>query len=68
MHVGDKFSEVDRAHTVCAVLQLLCQRRLLSFCCLCLCVPCFCCWFENEREERKIEAVVAVILDAVDRG
>ena len=24
--------------------------------------------FENEREERDIEAVVAVILDAVDRG
>ena len=24
--------------------------------------------FENERKERKIEAVVAVILDAVDRG
>ena len=24
--------------------------------------------FENEREEREVEAVVAVILDAVDRG
>ena len=73
VHVGDKFSEVDRVHAVCAVLQLLFQRRLL----ICLsslislyvpCCCCCCCCLKTKGKERKIEAVVAVILDAVDRG
>ena len=73
VYIGYKFSQVNRVHTVFAILQLLHQRLLLfflSFICY-LYVPyycyCYCYCLKTKGKKRKIEAVVAVILDTIER-